>query len=240
MAALLLLLAITISFVVVRIGAAALELTGMTWERAKFQSLSAFTNTGFTTREAEEVVRHPLRRRIASYLIVLGNAGLVATIGSFAGTLVQPQPARILLNLTVVALGIAALVWIARRPVIADELRDRARRWLAKRYGMEMWSAEELLHLGREYELTRFNIGVGSPAAGHTLRELRLKQNEVQVLAIERGSDFVAVPWGDFELNGGDHLIVYGRRQSVDRLLHPGEDQILLEVEGAAEKRQLQ
>ncbi len=81
----LLLLAIIVSFIVVRIGATALELTGLSWERAKFQALSAFTNAGFTTQESEEIVRHPLRRRIVSYLIVLGNAGLVATIGSFAG-----------------------------------------------------------------------------------------------------------------------------------------------------------
>lgn len=235
MAAVLLLLAITISFVVVRIGAAALELTGLTWDRAKFQALSAFTNTGFTTREAEEIVRHPLRRRIAAYLIVLGNAGLVATIGSFAGTLVQPQPTHVLMNLGVVAAGGAALLWAARRPRITHELRERARRWLAKRYGMEMWSAEELLHLGHEYELTRFDLGNDSPALGHTLRELRLKQNQVQILAVERGSDFVAVPRGEFQLAGGDNLVVYGRRDSVDRLLKPGEDQILLEVESGGE-----
>ena len=87
MAVALLLLVLAASFVIVRIGAVAFELTGMPWEHAKFQALSAYTNAGFTTRESEEVTGHPTRRRIASYLMIGGNAGLVTTIASFASSL---------------------------------------------------------------------------------------------------------------------------------------------------------
>ena len=55
MPAALLLIFIAVSFIVVRIGAAALELTGLSWDQAKFQALSAFTNAGFTTRESEQI-----------------------------------------------------------------------------------------------------------------------------------------------------------------------------------------
>ncbi|MBE3143376.1 MAG: hypothetical protein IMZ61_05555, partial [Planctomycetes bacterium] len=44
---------IIISFIVVRIGAIAFQLTGLEWSLAKFQALSCFTGTGFTTKEAE-------------------------------------------------------------------------------------------------------------------------------------------------------------------------------------------
>jgi hypothetical protein len=50
------LLVITISFIVVRIGAVAFELTGLPWERAEFQALSAFTTVGSTT-PPQRVVR---------------------------------------------------------------------------------------------------------------------------------------------------------------------------------------
>jgi len=46
-----LLVAILISFIVVRIGGLALQLTGMESDVARFQALSAFTGTGFTTKE---------------------------------------------------------------------------------------------------------------------------------------------------------------------------------------------
>ena len=78
---------IFVSFIVVRIGAIAFELTGLEWSLAKFQALSCFSGTGFTTREAELIVGDKRRRRIASVLMVMGNAGLVTLIVSGASAL---------------------------------------------------------------------------------------------------------------------------------------------------------
>ena len=66
---------IVASVVIVRTGAVALQMTGLDRATASFQALSAFTNCGFTTREAESVVNHPQRRRIVRALMLLGNAG---------------------------------------------------------------------------------------------------------------------------------------------------------------------
>ena len=77
MSVILLIIFICISYLIVRVGAIALEMTGMDKAKARFQALSAFSGTGFTTREAEMVVNHPRRRKIATYLMILGNAGIV-------------------------------------------------------------------------------------------------------------------------------------------------------------------
>ena len=84
-----LLIAILISFIVVRIGGFALQLTGMESNVARFQALSAFTGTGFTTTEAERVVQHRTKRRIVTILIILGNAGLVTIIATLVATFTQ-------------------------------------------------------------------------------------------------------------------------------------------------------
>ncbi len=84
---LLFIMAIFISFIVVRISAVAFNLTGMSWSQAKFQSLSCFSGTGYTTREAEMIVSHRARRKIASTLMILGNAGLVTLIATFANSI---------------------------------------------------------------------------------------------------------------------------------------------------------
>jgi len=62
------------------LGAIALEITGMERSKARFQSLSALSGTGFTTSEAESIVNHPRRRRIATWLIFIGNTGIIAFI----------------------------------------------------------------------------------------------------------------------------------------------------------------
>lgn len=231
MAVSLLLLAIAVSFVVVRIGAVALELTGVAWDHAKFQALSAFTNCGFTTRESEEIARHPLRRRIISFMIVTGNAGLITTVASFASSLSQPQPVQAVRNLAIIAVGIAAIVWIANLDSVKTTVHRYVGQWLARRYPVESWTADDLLHLDKGYVLTRFALPTNSAAVGRTLRQLRLKQNGVQLLAVERGGDFHAVPSGEFELASADELIVYGGLTEVKRLLQPGTDQTFLLVE---------
>ena len=77
-----LLIAILVSLIIVLIGGLALELTGIEPDVARFQALSAFSGTGFTTREAERVVGHKTRRRIITILISLGNAGAVTVIAT--------------------------------------------------------------------------------------------------------------------------------------------------------------
>jgi len=66
-----------VSFIIVRIGAIAFQLTGIEWSLAKFQALSCFTATGFTTKESELITSDLRRRRIATVLIVFGHAGEV-------------------------------------------------------------------------------------------------------------------------------------------------------------------
>ncbi|MCZ6603325.1 MAG: TrkA-C domain protein, partial [Planctomycetota bacterium] len=58
-----LLIIITVSMICVKIGSVALRMTGMNQESASFQSLSAFTGTGFTTREAETITKDRRRRK---------------------------------------------------------------------------------------------------------------------------------------------------------------------------------
>ncbi|MHA2061534.1 MAG: TrkA C-terminal domain-containing protein, partial [Candidatus Sifarchaeia archaeon] len=87
MSVMLFIIVLVASFTIVRIGAVAFQLSGLEWSLAKFQSLSCFSGTGFTTKEAELITGDKRRRRIASVLMVLGNAGLVTMIATVASAL---------------------------------------------------------------------------------------------------------------------------------------------------------
>jgi Trk-type K+ transport system membrane component len=71
---------VLIIMAIVKVGSIAFQLTGMEPKMAMFQSLSAFTNTGFTTSAAEDVVQHRKRRIIATVLIIMGYIGIVGVI----------------------------------------------------------------------------------------------------------------------------------------------------------------
>jgi len=105
---------VLIILAIVKLGSIAFQLTGMEPKMAMFQSLSAFTNTGFTTSAAESVVQHRTRRVIATVLIILGYIGIVGIIvtmiRSFAAESGRWLPT--LMRLVFVLLGIYALYFI--------------------------------------------------------------------------------------------------------------------------------
>ena len=77
-----LLVGLLLSLVAVRIATIALTLTGVSKPLAQFQARSAFTGCGFATSESEQVVNHPVRRRVIMLLMFVGPAGIVTTAGA--------------------------------------------------------------------------------------------------------------------------------------------------------------
>jgi uncharacterized membrane protein YuzA (DUF378 family) len=80
---------LSVSVFIVRVAAVALRITGLSDSGARFQALSAFTGTGFTTTEAEMVVNYPIRRRIVSLLMIVGNMGLVTVFATVVVSFVR-------------------------------------------------------------------------------------------------------------------------------------------------------
>ena len=126
MASVLLFLAVVAaSLVCVRAGSVALELTGMEPEKARFQALSAFTNTGFTTREAEEITGFRIRRKIIAILIVLGRVGAVSVIATFATSLLQRTPVRAALNVGFIVVSVYVVYRLALWGGLTRRMRER-------------------------------------------------------------------------------------------------------------------
>lgn len=77
-----LLVILALSIIVTRIATIALAHTGLSRETARFQARSALTGSGFTTKESEKVVAHPVRRKIIFWLMIIGNAGIITVVSS--------------------------------------------------------------------------------------------------------------------------------------------------------------
>jgi TrkA-C domain len=198
------------SLVCIRAGAIALELTGMERDKAEFQALSAFTNTGFTTREAEEIVRYPIRRKIITILIVLGYAGTVSVIATFATSLFQKNFFFTAIYLGIILAAMYVLYRIASWRGATTKARNIIRRWLLSRYGLKAPSLEEMLKVSEGFGIVRIEVREGLPLAGRPLAELELKTRKVQILAINRGAETITIPQGHDFLRPKDTIICYG------------------------------
>jgi hypothetical protein len=179
------LLTIFISFLVVRAGAIALMMTGMDQEKARFQALSAFSRAGFTTREGELVVNNPRRRRIITWLIILGNAGLVAVIVTATSSIAISQGYHVPITIVALIAGGFALYMLVNRTGFARRWEGFIENRLVKAHILEEGTTEDLLHLIEGYGLARVIITHDSPHVGRSLVEANTPENEFWVVGIE-------------------------------------------------------
>jgi hypothetical protein len=213
-----LLVIVIASLLCVRIGAIALELTGMEKDKARFQALSAFTNTGFTTTETEEITHFPIRRRIVTVLIVLGHAGTVSVIATFATSLLNREPLYTAVNLGIIVLALYGIYQLARWRGLTLRVQEYFRRLLTNRYGLCRPSLEEMLEVGEGFGVVRLVIQEGSPLLGRPLADLGLKLKKVQILSIVRDNKTITIPQGNDFLFVGDIVICYGDVQTATQI----------------------
>lgn len=215
-----LILIITLSILITRIAAIALVHTGVSRELAKFQARSAFTGAGFTTEESENMVNHPVRRRIIMWLMFLGNAGIVTGITSLILTFVgRDQDASTWFRIAAIAAGLALLWFVSMSEWVDRHLSNVVSSLLDRYTELQVRDYASLMHLTDEYRLVDMLLASDDWLVGRKLGDTRLRDEGIVVLAIERSNDtFLGTPQYDTELSDGDRLIVYGRVEALKRL----------------------
>ena len=212
------LLVLAMSLVVVRFATVALILTGTSRDLAQFQALSAFTRCGFSTRESEDIVNHPVRRQIIMLLMLLGNAGVVIAIASvlslFVGT--EEESVNFWLRLFVLLAGTAVL-WIVASSALVERIMRQSHVWALKRWThLDVRDYTGLLRVATDYTVSELRVRHGDWLEGRSLAELELPREGIIVLGIERDAgSYVGTPRGDTTVATGDSLILYGRQDSL-------------------------
>jgi len=203
-------LVILVSMLVVRGGAVALKLTGLSWDVASFQAQSAFTGVGFTTSESENIVSHPARRRVIQAMITLGSIGvssaLVTVVVTFttAGDDIQQR--------TWWMLGcLLGLVVAVRSKALDKAFIPLVTRLLLRSSKLRILDYEELLRMDKGFSVAQLTVEPDSWLIGGPLKELALNQEGILVLNVRRRSGSVlAAPQPTVQLEAGDTILCYG------------------------------
>ena len=208
----LLILVAVLSLLVTRVATAALTVTGMTRESARFQARSALTGAGFTTSESEMVVNHPVRRRIVMALMLLGSVGLVTGVASLLSGMLGAARAEQQLFRGALLLGGLILVYLVSLSNWVDQRLSRLIMRLLRRYTkLEVQDYARLLHLAGEYSVKELAVQDGDWMAGRSLGELRVKDEGLLVLGVvRRDGQYVGAPRKETVIEAGDVVILYG------------------------------
>lgn len=204
---------IIVVFIIViirKVAAVALQLTGLDKPTASFQALSALTGTGFTTREAELVLNHPMRRRIISLLMITGNAGMVAVIAALVSSFLTVTSAWAILRFVVLIVALYLIFKMATHTRLARLLSKKIGEKLQENFKLQKRTVERILDLGEDFGIAEITLYEGSPSVGKTLATSDLRKKKILVLAIERDEERILVPKGNHKLHTGDNLICYG------------------------------
>lgn len=212
---------ISISLLIVRVGAIALVMTGLSPQVARFQSRSAFFGVGFTTPEADKIMSNPVRREMVLTLMLLGNAGVITTVSSVVVSLVNVSEeglfSQVWFRMLFLVIGVA-LLWTVTFSKVVDQLLSP---WVAK--ALRRWTRldvadySELLHLADDFSVTEFDVIPGSWMVDRALMEMRLGDEGVIILGIHRGKNhYIGAPKGSEVIRAGDRVVAYG---VLDRLV---------------------
>lgn len=210
-----------IGLLVTRVATVALTLTGLSHDVAHFQALSAYMGVGFTSHESEHVLEHPVRRRIIKWLILAGNAGLIAAVSALIPVFVMSGNGASgffirmlwLASSLILLWALANSRWIDRR--LSSIVAKAIKRWTR----IEIWDYPSLLQLSEGYTVTEVHIEPHDWVMGKTLTELRLSDEGVHVLGIRRADgEYLGTPTGRTFIRKGDTLIVYGKVEHITDL----------------------
>ncbi|WP_226782772.1 hypothetical protein [Oceaniglobus trochenteri] len=150
-----------VSSTIVRVAGVVLEHSGIPRSVARLQALSALSGTGFTTSESEDLLRHPARRRVLTFLMIAGSVGIASVAATLIVSALNVSTEMDGLVLQGVALVLALLFvrYVLFSKYVDDLICGAAYRWL-NRHG----------DFGRSY-VTLFQFADDRSIAEHWTRE---------------------------------------------------------------------
>lgn len=223
-----LIMIVAAALIVVRIGATALMMTGLSRDVAEFQAVSCFFGVGFTTSEAEMIVSHPTRRRIASHLIIGGNIGITGALSTIVITFVQSDRDLIeqlfhvqgstasALKFALILSGIVIVALFFRLNIVKKVLEQLIKISLEKFQDVRAIDYETVLRSSDGYAVMQVEIERDHPLIGRTLAGAMLYAEGVLVLGIKRDSgEYVGATHSTTEICENDVFTVYGKEDAI-------------------------
>jgi len=174
-------LIVLVNMLVMRGGAVALKLTGLSWDVASFQAQSAFTGAGFTTSESEHLISHPARRKIVGLMMSLGSIGVGSALVTVVVTLTTAG--EDLQQRTWLMLGSLLGLSIAVRTKFIDRLFiPVVTRLLLRSRTLRIHDYEELLRMDKGFSVAQLTVEEDSWLTGGPLdQEFTLLSDETVV-----------------------------------------------------------
>ncbi|MBC8383568.1 MAG: hypothetical protein H8E22_07190 [Candidatus Cloacimonetes bacterium] len=227
---------VIISLTVVRVGAVAFKLTGIEWTIAKFQALSCFTSTGFTTKESELIVKNQQRRKIATILMVFGHAGFVSLIATSVNSLRPSQLVHkvfqpiihldklptlsVLINIVIIALFCWIIFFLFSHTKLSKKLTKVIQNFFLRKNIITRTYVQDLVTSSGGFGIINIEVTKHSELYHMNLSDVEKKYPVMKILAIERGRNIITNLTDETRILLRDNIISYGKIDEIKKALH--------------------
>jgi hypothetical protein len=211
---------IIVFLIIVEIITVLFKMTGLTDEKARFQVISLLTGTGFTTKEAELIMQHPTRRRLAQFLMILGYLGFFVGTSLLVNILQNPFTTQIVGSSLIF---IVTIFIVVRNPLVKSNF-DRIVERVVIKWGYSKAKSKHKIYRMvtrvKGYGIFSIIIDEDSRLDGVSIMDSHLKSNDMIILNIDKGDEFIGFVKRDYILQKGDNILVYGKVEQVLKTFH--------------------
>jgi len=206
-------------WVIIEILSMVLKITGLDLYKARFQVISIITHTGFTTRESELIVQHPLRRKIASALMVISYIAQASVISLIINAITNNNNRLIYVGAILIA-AVFLIITLTKTQYFSKPFNRFVEKFISKNImkSTKTRAIDEKLKVSSGFAVYEILVDSDSIICDKTLAAAKLKDKYIQVLKIDRGSETIDFPHANTKILQGDILIVYGKIQSIKKL----------------------
>ena len=155
---------LAILFFIIEIVTVIFKITGLNEKKARYQVISIITHTGFTTRESELVTQHPLRRKIASYLMILSYVAQVTLI-SILFRLLQPGSGAGFDLVIIFIVLIVTIIFFTRNKYVISKLDNLLEKYILRqmKVNRKYRTIDEVLKLNEDFAVSEIILEEKSP-----------------------------------------------------------------------------
>jgi len=211
---------IIVFLIILEIVTVMFKLTGLSEEKARFQVISLLTGTGFTTKEAELISQHPTRRKLAEFLMILGFLGFLTGTSLLVNILQNPFNERMAILMLLFLVICWALIRYGHLLHFIDEFVEKIVILLGYATTKSKTKMYKLITRAKGYGVFSIIIDENSHLDGVAIMNSNLKPNNMIILNVDKGSEFIGFVKRDYILEKGDNILLYGKVDQVIKTFH--------------------
>lgn len=198
---------------VIEISVMLFHFTGLKTKISRFQVISMLTATGFTTDESKIIIDHPIRRKIASFLILFGAFSLAVIISSISNILSDDLRLK---ELSIICGVLFVILAILKLPLTRKKLTRSFKRELENEFQIYERPLKDVLYLDSEDFVTEMDITEHSKLVDKRISDILDDEEDIRILFIKRGEVWIRKDLFSCTLNQGDQVLLYGNKKEIE------------------------